>query len=111
MNHIQIAAHLSMNKNHVRYALKAPDIEPNNSTNRPPTITTRQVDEIRNFNISSDRGHGMLLLELNMGPLLYFVMSEKVVENEINRRGYERLAFEKPPKNGENKKLKLCALG
>ena len=105
MNQTSIAKELGISRNQVRYTLCTPYIEPKKATGRPPTLSSSDVARIEAFITSSSEGRRISWFELAHGPFRDLGVSERVIQNELKKRGYVRHpALKKPPLSEEVKR-------
>ena len=105
MNQTSNAKELGISRNQVRYIRCTPYIEPKKATGRPRTLSSSEVAQIEAFITSSSEGRRMSWFELAHGPFRDLGVSERVIQNELKKRGYVRLpALKKPPLSEEVEK-------
>ncbi|KAI0998902.1 hypothetical protein K3495_g9295 [Podosphaera aphanis] len=71
-----------------RYAANAVHLSPTNSSGRPPVLSSKQVDEIEAFVISSPEHRQLTYFELDyayLSHLSHFGASEKVIQRAMSR--------------------------
>ncbi|KAI0992982.1 hypothetical protein K3495_g15202 [Podosphaera aphanis] len=87
MNQTSILKPLGISRNQVRYTLCTSYIEPKKAAGQPPTLSTSDVFRIEAFITSFSEGRLMLWFELAHGPFRDFGVSERVIQNELKKKG------------------------
>ena len=97
-----------MTYHQARYAANAVHFSPIKSSGRPLVLSSKQVDEIEAFVISSPEHRQLTYFELAYTHFSHFGVSEKVIQRAMSRRGYaRRIAASKPPLSAGNKRKRL----
>ncbi|KAI1003719.1 hypothetical protein K3495_g4489 [Podosphaera aphanis] len=87
----KIADQLGITRRQVGYSLRRKSATtPQKVRSREPMISSTDVDDIEAFIHSSLENRKMSYYELAYGPFQHLGVSERVIKNELEKRGYKR---------------------
>ncbi|POS83233.1 hypothetical protein EPUL_005145 [Erysiphe pulchra] len=103
-SHDEIASQLKISLRQVGHALRRGKVAPKKRNGCSPRLSSEDVDEIENFVKSSSMNRRMTYLELATGLFRHLGVSERVIQSELRKRGYQRHPTHKKPPESEQTK-------
>ena len=107
-----IANQLRISPRQVKYACQRSDVSDTRSPDRPPVLSSEQMEELVEYIRSSEDGRFMTYFELAIYPFAHWNVGEIAIRGALRRRGYRRCISQcKPPLTLRTCKSVCCLHG